>query len=231
MLAPWVVWHARAMVLAWGVLLPAGALVARFFKVWPGQDWPRVLDHKAWWHAHRALQWSGVAVMALGAWLAVGHATAATPLARWHGGGGWLVCAIGLLQIVGGLARGSKGGPTAAAMRGDHYDMTRWRIVFERLHKGLGWLALLLACGAIGLGLALADAPRWMVAALALWWLALAAAFMHWQRAGRCIDTYQAIWGSDPQHPGNRRPPVGWGVRRFKPAGRPSPPCRPTRPS
>jgi hypothetical protein len=42
----------------------------------------------------------------------------------------------------------------------------------------------------------------------------LGAAFARWQRAGRCIDTYQAIWGPDPAHPGNRRPPVGWGVRR-----------------
>jgi hypothetical protein len=49
---------------------------------------------------------------------------------------------------------------------------------------------------------------------LALWWALLGAAFARWQRAGRCIDTYQAIWGPDPAHPGNRRPPVGWGVRR-----------------
>ena len=34
------------------------------------------------------------------------------------------------------------------------------------------------------------------------------------QRQGRCIDTYQAIWGPDPRHPGNRLKPVGWGVRR-----------------
>ena len=47
---PVVSWHARLMVLAWGVLLPLGALAARFFKVLPGQDWPRVLDARPWWH-------------------------------------------------------------------------------------------------------------------------------------------------------------------------------------
>ena len=35
------------------------------------------------------------------------------------------------------------------------------------------------------------------------------------QRAGRCIDTYQAIWGPDPCHPGNSRGVIGWGIRRY----------------
>jgi hypothetical protein len=34
------------------------------------------------------------------------------------------------------------------------------------------------------------------------------------QRAGRCIDTYQAIWGLDPDLPGNRRRPIGFGIVR-----------------
>ena len=56
-------WHAGLMVAAWGVLVPAGAMIARFCKVMPGQDWPRVLDNKTWWHAHLALQYAGVLVM------------------------------------------------------------------------------------------------------------------------------------------------------------------------
>ena len=58
------------------------------------------------------------------------------------------------------------------------------------------------------------DRPRWMLLTLTLWWLLLAAAFYALQKNGRCIDTYQAIWGPDPAHPGNRRPLPGWGVRR-----------------
>ncbi len=213
-IAPWAMWHARCMVLAWAVLLPLGALVARFFKVLPGQDWPRKLDHPAWWHAHRALQWVGVGCMALGLALVWGQGAGASGLAQLHRGAGWLVCALGALQIASGLARGSKGGPTATQLRGDHYDMTPWRCQFERLHKGLGWLAVLAAVAVVALGLALADVPRWMALLLALWWLALAAAFVRLQRAGRCIDTYQAIWGPDRRHPGNRLEPIGWGVRR-----------------
>jgi hypothetical protein len=213
-LAPWAMWHARCMVLAWGVLLPLGVLVARFFKVLPGQDWPQRLDQPAWWHAHRSLQWAGVAALLAGLGLAWGSGTGSSRLAQVHGWAGWAVCTLAALQIASGLARGSKGGPTADQLRGDHYDMTPWRCHFERLHKGLGWLAVLAAVAVIAAGLVLADAPRWMAGVLALWWLALVAAFVVLQRAGRCIDTYQAIWGPDAQHPGNRRRPIGWGVRR-----------------
>lgn len=213
-LAPWAVWHARCMVLSWGILLPLGVLVARFFKVLPGQNWPQVLDHKAWWHAHRALQWSGVGIMLVGMWLVWGHGGSAGRLAQFHTVAGWSVCAIGVFQIVGALARGSKGGPTETSMRGDHYDMTLWRLTFERLHKGLGWLAVMAAVAIIVSGLQLADAPRWMADVLALWWLALVMLFVRLQRADRCIDTYQAIWGPDPGHPGNQRKPIGLGIRR-----------------
>ena len=32
----------------WAVLLPLGALLARYFKVMPGQRWPDVLDNPRW---------------------------------------------------------------------------------------------------------------------------------------------------------------------------------------
>ncbi|WP_233167471.1 cytochrome b561 domain-containing protein [Xylophilus sp. ASV27] len=214
-IAPWASWHGRLMVLAWAVLLPLGVMAARFFKVMPGQDWPRRLDHKAWWHAHRALQYAGVAVMSLGIVLAWGHAAGATALARWHGWLGWILLALGWLQVVGGWLRGSKGGPSDATLRGDHYDMSLRRRVFERLHKALGYLALALAMLTITLGLAVADAPRWMWLGIAAWWMLWLAGFVRLQRRGRCIDTYQAIWGPGDEHPGNRMPVIGWGVRRY----------------
>lgn len=139
------------------------------------------------------------------------------PAVAWHARLmvlGWTLLALGVLQIVFGALRGSKGGPTSLSLRGDHYDMTARRQWFERLHKGLGWLALALVLPAIALGLRAADAPRWMSLILAAWWLVLRLAAWRLQRAGRCIDTYQAIWGPDPAHPGNRRTPIGLGVHR-----------------
>jgi Eukaryotic cytochrome b561 len=211
---PWAYWHARAMVLGWGVLLPLGALVARYFKVTRRQRWPEQLDNKAWWHAHLGLQWGGMAAVSVGALLVWDHGTGSSNAARWHAWGGWALVLMGWLQIAAGLARGSKGGPTSDALRGDHYDMTPHRVRFERLHKGVGWLSVVAAVVVMVLGLQVADAPRWMAGVLAAWWALLTLAAWRWQRQGRCLDTYQAIWGPDPRHPGNRVRPIGWGVRR-----------------
>jgi hypothetical protein len=210
-----VFWHARLMVLAWAVCLPLGALVARYLKVTPRQDWPRVLDNKFWWHTHRSLQYSGVLAMSLGLWLVWRTSDApvlsATGLHRWLG---WLVLVLGWSQVVAGILRGSKGGPTAPQMAGDHYHMSRWRVVFEHLHKSLGWVAIAIAVVVILLGLVTADAPRWMLFALLAWWAALLGAAAYLQARGCCLDTYQAIWGTDPGLPGLQRKPIGWGVRR-----------------
>jgi hypothetical protein len=208
-----VAWHARLMVLAWGVLIPVGVLWARFWKVAPGQDWPRELDDKRWWHAHRTLQIGGF-LLGLAALALVFRVGATTPGAEAHHLVGWIVVAAGAWQVAHGFARGSKGGPTAPTLAGDHYDMTPRRVLFERVHKSLGWVVVVAAVAAIASGLLVADAPRWMAAAIAAWWLLLAARFVRWQRAGRALDTYQAIWGPDPALPGNARAPIGWGVTR-----------------
>jgi hypothetical protein len=213
-IAPWALWHARCMVLAWGVLMPLGALVARFYKVTPSQAWPRELDNRLWWNLHRGLQWSGVVLMTAGVVLAFNRGTSSNALAMWHAWAGWVLCLLGWTQVASALLRGSKGGPTEPQMRGDHYDMTPWRRGFERVHKVLGWVAVAASAAIIVLGLVIVDAPRWMPLALCLWWLAFVVAFVRLQARGRCIDTYQAIWGPDPAHPGNRVPPTGWGVRR-----------------
>ncbi len=214
-IAPWAAWHARSMVLAWLLLLPLGALVARFFKVLPRQAWPQVLDNKAWWHGHRVVQWAGVAVLTLGAALAWRQGFGSSGAAQAHAAAGWALVAAAWLQVLGGQLRGSKGGPGEAVQRGDHYDMTARRRAFERTHKALGWGCIVAALFVTGLGLWLVDAPRWLALALAAWVAVLVAAFARLQRGGRCIDTYQAIWGPGPQHPGNQVPPIGWGVRRL----------------
>lgn len=219
----WTAWHGRAMVAAWAILLPLGVLVARYFKVMPRQAWPDELDNKTWWHWHRILQTAGVLLMTVGCSLALGRVHGTSALAQCHRWLGWTVIASGWLQVFGGIWRGSKGGPAASGtgnsrgnpMRGDHYDMTARRYVFEYVHKVVGTAAIFLAVVVIGMGLKLADAPRWMVVVLAIWWLALISAALHLQRKGNCIDTYQAIWGPDPIHPGNRMRVVGWGVRRY----------------
>ncbi len=211
----WMIWHARMMVLSWAVLLPLGALTARYFKVMPKQDWPRELDNRAWWHAHRLLQYGGMVLMMVGVWLAWNEGSQSSAAAVWHSYLGWSVIVLGVSQIVAAWARGSKGGPTDVQLRGDHYDMTQHRLWFEAIHKTGGWLAIALAVVTICFGLWSADAPRWMVLVLTSWWVLLLTYSIRLQRKQRCIDTYQAIWGPSLAHPGNQRSKIGWGARRI----------------
>ncbi len=209
-----VAWHGRAMVLAWGVLVPIGVLAARFFKIVPWQDWPRQLDNRVWWITHRVLHYLAAALTLGGVSLVLNSFASFGGSGR-HALFGWAVVLLALGQFLGGWLRGSKGGPTDPApdgsLHGDHYSMTRRRLVFEHLHKTGGYLALLLASSAIITGMWRANAPLWMWLAIGLWWALLALAFVLFQRAGRATSTYQAIWGPDATHPGNNRTKAGFG--------------------
>lgn len=207
-------WHARIMVLAWGVLLPLGVVIARFFKVWPGQNWPQELDRREWWRGHLILQWSGAIIALAGVLLMLIWSDSDTYESDsfWHRLFGWITLSCLLIQVIGGLVRGSTGGPTYPAadgsMRGDHYDMTTRRKVFEHIHKSIGYLALLSGCIAIVAGLWVLNAPRWMWIIILGWWFILIICVAIFQRKGLAIDTYQAIWGPDSCHPGNRHDAV-----------------------
>ncbi len=208
-------WHARSMVLAWGVLAPVAVILARFFKITPRQDWPRELDNQFWWRCHLIGQTSVAILSVIG--LAVIFWSSERPIST-HGILGYAVLAGLVLQVLFGILRGDKGGPTAPAPdgspRGHHYDMTLRRRMFEMAHKALGYMVLALAAITILYGLWMANAPRWMWTSLALWWPSLLVVFVVLQRRGFAVDTYQAIWGPGAEHPGNTMPALGWGVRR-----------------
>ena len=207
-------WHARFMVLAWGILAPLCVLIARYFKVLPGQNWPHVLDTQVWWRVHWIGQSAVLALTVLGVAL-IWFDDRSLAL---HSQLGYAVLILVIGQVLLGLLRGSKGGPTDPApdgsLRGAHYDMTPQRVFFEWSHKLLGYAVLAVSVITILLGLWDANAPRWMGLVLALWWFLLISAAFVLQKRGRAIDTYQAIWGPDLRHPGNRRKPIGFGITR-----------------
>ena len=220
-----IAWHAGLMLLAWAVLMPAGFLVARFYKVTPSQDWPRRLDNPFWFISHRRL---GYAVAVLGTigiacigW--IGGVFVLWPGA--HAVTGWLIFGLGWLQIVGAWFRGTHGGPVDPFTRqprpqeqwpGDHFSLTGRRIFFEYSHKAIGYLIVPLCVWQIGSGLDAAGASAWLWVLVGIWALLVMGVFTALQRAGKCIDTYQAIWGLDATLPGYRRKPIGWGIRRVR---------------
>jgi hypothetical protein len=217
------IWHARVMFIAWGIAAPLFVIIARFFKVLPGQRWPERLDSQFWWRSH----WIGQSIVLVATLVSTAYMYLNTGDGNsWHGVIGYsvvlLVCVQGLL----GAFRGSKGGPTEPApdgsLFGDHYSMTRRRRIFERLHKSLGYITLVVAAAAIVLGYWLVNAPRWMWLITIGWWCIMIVVSTGLQRRGLALDTYQAIWGPDENHPGNRIPPVGWGVKRYRTGVKPA---------
>lgn len=214
-------WHARVMVVGWGILAPLAVIIARFFKVMPGQDWPRELDNQVWWRSHWKGQVLVFVLSVIGVALVLPADFSALSL---HTGFGYLVLLGMTVQVGLGVFRGSKGGPTAPAAdgspRGHHYDMTPWRRMFEVLHKSIGYAVLVLAALTILLGLWKSNGPVWMWLVLIVWWICLCVVFAILQRRGMAVDTYQAIWGTDAAHPGNQRPAPGWGVRRYGETGK-----------
>jgi hypothetical protein len=82
--------------------------------------------------------------------------------------------------------------------------MTLRRRLFEGWHKVCGWWAILLAPVAVLLGLALVGWPRPLCGLAGVLFLCEAALAALLARGARGISTYQAIWGPDAQHPGNR---------------------------
>ncbi len=210
-------WHARCMVIAWGVICPSAVLAARYFKILPGQNWPHELDNRFWWLCHWKGQTFAYVLSLVGLGLILASA-GEHPDAWLHKALGYTVLGLGTVQVVLGVFRGSKGGPTAPAsdgsLSGDHYDMSAWRVAFEHIHRVLGYLALLLAALAILSGLWSSNAPRWMWILINGYWLLLIVVAIFLQRSGRAHDTYQAIWGPDPSLPGNKRAKMGWGTVR-----------------
>lgn len=209
-------WHARFMFLAWGMLAPLAIIIARFFKILPRQDWPTQLDSQLWWRVH----WIGQSLVLVFTLVAVSFVYQLDLSAlSLHSQFGYVVLLLVLFQIALGYFRGSKGGPTApqanGSLSGDHYDMNLRRRVFEVLHKSLGYCLLLLSVLTIVIGLWHVNAPRWMWVSIGCWWMLLVVVFVKLQRSGYAIDTYQAIWGPDPQHPGNRTQSAGWGMRKI----------------
>lgn len=207
---PAVAVHAALMLTAWGLLIPAGGVVARYFKVMPEQDFPRVVDNLTWWRWHQGLQYTGVAMstVALGVILS-GTGGQSDTL---HGRCGLAVMTLGWLQVISALLRGTKGGPTDSAAnpgdpstwRGDHFDMTPRRRAFEAWHKSAGWAVILLAGVTILLGVQLLGAPAWLLFVVACLQSGICLSLLDGAGRRRWVDTYAAIWGNDPRHPGNR---------------------------
>lgn len=200
--------HAALMVTAWGVMIPAGGVAARYFKVMPGQDFPRVFGDLTWWRWHRGLQYAAMVLSTAGLGVIVLQ-VGDDGFGTLHGRCGLAVMVLGWMQVVSAWLRGTKGGPTEAGAdprrpatwRGDHYDMMPRRLAFEAWHKPMGWLVMALAALTMLLGVDLVGDPAWLLFLVGGLQAGACLAVVDGVARRRWVDTYASLWGHGPPRP------------------------------
>ena len=125
--------HGVLMVIGWGILLQAGAFIARYFR------------HKnpLWFHLHRICQISGL-LFAIGGFICGVKSVRFDDFKFAHGGLGLFIMIVGLLQPFNAIIR-----PHVKAGE----DKTMKRKIWELFHINLGRIALILAVVNISLGI------------------------------------------------------------------------------
>lgn len=128
------------MIIAWGLLLPSGAIIAALGKHRPDAMWFKV---------HRVVQPIGL-IVALIAWIialrnftalqASGDGTLHYP----HAILGMITMVIGLIQPLNAIFR------PHAPKKGE--EKTTLRLLWEICHKGLGWVGIFLSIVTISIG-------------------------------------------------------------------------------
>jgi hypothetical protein len=124
---------------------------------------------------------------------------------------GLLTVAMGCLQVISALLRGTHGGKyynnadlnNPASWRGDHYDHTPRRRAFEAYHKTSGYFTSFFAVGAVGSGLMQYSMPV-LTGLMFLLPLAYLATWIFLEFIGRHHDGYRAVHGYGMEHPYNK---------------------------
>jgi len=133
--------HGALMFVSWGVLLPLGAALARFAKTVRPTTGPAAF----WFLCHRLVQTVGLCVAIAGLAVAIAMVAPGPHFSGVHHVCGLVAMVLGLLQPLNAVFRPhppAKGAPRSTA-----------RLLWEVLHKGSGYCALLLAVATIFLGL------------------------------------------------------------------------------
>jgi len=136
--------HGGLMGVGWGILLPFGAVIARYTKpVGPFNVWPARADPKAWqvWFIiHFLFQHVGLVIVSVG----IGYAKMiGTNTFKAHRALGGTIMALGYAQFISGWLRPHK----------EPGSITFFRVVFEYVHKNLGRYAVIMAIAQIQMGM------------------------------------------------------------------------------
>lgn len=138
------------MTVSWGILLPLGVIVARFYRHKEPTTGP-----KAWWFVrHQLSQYGGLLLATVGFALAIYMKWHTQHFDSVHAKLGLTVMIIGLLQPLNAFIRPKPG--------------DKYRAIWSFCHKNLGYGAIVLAMPTIFLGLRIIVAPKGYTVAYAI---------------------------------------------------------------
>lgn len=207
-------YHALLMFGIWIVLVPLCITIIRYFKPKPTEYGLRrkvAIRHVEWWwfNVHKYGLYLAV-ILSLGG-LLVAVVVSKGISGSVHSILGLLTILMGCLQVLTGMLRGTHGGKyynnadlnDPASWRGDHYDRTFRRRIFEAYHKTAGIFTLFCAFGAVGSGLMQYPMPvlAWLLFLIPL---AFLAAWVFLEFHERRYDGYRAAHGYSMEHPYNK---------------------------
>lgn len=166
--------HGTLMFLAWGVLAPVGAFIARFCK---RSGSPLVCGKPMWFALHRAVQVTATVLSIGGFVIAVMMTDAEGQFSGLHHIVGVVVFAMGLAQVALAMCRPQPPKPG--------HQASQLRVVWAGIHTVLGYGTIVLGAAAIFLGLPEAEAADGFTYAYAVL-VALGAVAFAVLEAGRC---------------------------------------------
>ena len=206
--------HAYLMVFIWLVMVPICILAIRFGKPKPserGIETKISMTNPLWWwfSIHKYGLYTAVALAICAGAIAFIVSEGFSGSLHAYFGSATLV--MGILQVVSSWFRGRHGGMyyyTATegdpeTFKGDHYNMTTRRRLFEAYHKTAGYVTGFFALGAIGSGLMQFPLPGLAVMVFIFFGI-IAVAWMIFQYKGRQHDGYRAVFGYGLEHPYNK---------------------------
>lgn len=207
-------YHALLMVFVWVVLVPFCITVMRFHKPPPSEKGIRrdvSLWNPEWWFfsVHKYGLFFAMFLCLAGA--AVAFTASGGFSGSVHAWFGTLTVLLGVGQIISSQMRGTRGGKyrdganpdDPSTWRGDQYDRTPKRRMFEAVHKTCGYFTVLFAFGSVGSGLMQFNMPVLTVLFLIICfaWLAV---WTIYQFKGRDYDGYRVAHGYGLEHPYNK---------------------------
>ncbi|OMH36221.1 cytochrome b561 domain-containing protein [Motiliproteus sp. MSK22-1] len=206
-------YHAILMFSVWFILVPICIISLRYFK-------PKPTLNGISAQSKFSPKWRWFSIHVYGLYLAAALSLAGTAVAMLVSGGisgsvhsvfGLMTVGLGCLQIVSSWFRGTHGGMydgradsnDPSTWRGDHFDMTLRRRVFEAYHKNAGYFTIFCAVAAVATGLMNYWMPGIAIALVGVF-ISLFLLSFFFDLRNRQQDTYRSCFGYNAKHDYNK---------------------------